>query len=152
VWLLKGGRLTAGMSTPSKAAAQVTPGAGFARRHLGKLIAIGLVVVVGGGLTLYTLFTLTFSYSSGERVGFVQKLSKRGWVCRTWEGELAMSPVPGAAPQIFAFSVPDEAVAQKVRTAEAKRVALVYEQKRGVPSSCFGETEYFVTDVRVVGQ
>jgi hypothetical protein len=139
------------MSTPSSAAPQVKSGAGFARRHLGKLIAIGLVVVVGGGLALYTLFTLTFSYSSGERVGFVQKLSKKGWVCRTWEGELAMSPVPGAAPQIFAFTVPDEAVAQKVRAAEAKRVALVYEQKRGVPSSCFGETEFFVTDVRVVG-
>jgi hypothetical protein len=140
------------VETPAKTIASPAPAAGFARRHLGKLIAIGLVVLIVGGLSLYTLFTLTFSYSSGERVGFVQKLSKRGWVCRTWEGELAMASMPGVPPQIFAFSVPDDAVAEKVRAAEGKRVALVYEQKRGVPSSCFGETEYFVTAVRVVAQ
>jgi hypothetical protein len=126
--------------------------AGFFRRHRGKLIILGLLVALLAVAGLWTAATLSFSYSKGERVGFVQKLSKKGWLCRTWEGELAMSPVPGAAPQIFAFTVPDDAVAQKVRAAEAKRVALVYEQKRGVPSSCFGETEFFVTDVRVVGQ
>jgi hypothetical protein len=123
---------------------------GFARRHLGKLIVLGLVVLVVGGAALYTVVTLTFNYSTGERVGFVQKLSKKGWVCRTWEGELAMSPLPGVPPQIFAFTVPEDAVADKLRAAEGKRVALSYEQKRGVPSSCFGETEHFVTDVRVI--
>jgi hypothetical protein len=140
------------MDTPSKTIGNVAAERGFVRRHLGKLIAIGAVVLVVGGFALYTFFTLSFSYSSGERVGYVQKLSKKGWMCRTWEGELAMSPMPGVPPQIFAFTVPDEAVAQKVRTAEGKRVALVYEQKRGVPSSCFGETEYFVTDARIIGQ
>ena len=131
---------------------KVAASPGFARRHLGKLIALGLVVSDSGGEALYTLVTLSFNYSSGERVGYVQKLSKKGWVCRTWEGELAVTPVPGTPPQIFAFTVPDEAVAQKVRQSEGKRVALHYEQKRGVPSNCFGDTEYFVTDVRVVGQ
>jgi hypothetical protein len=134
------------------AAAAAAARPGFARRHLGKLILIGLVVLVVGGATAYTAITLAFDYASGERVGFVQKLSKKGWICRTWEGELAMSPMPGVPPQIFAFTVPDEPVAQRVRAADGKRVALTYEQKRGVPSSCFGETEYFVTDVRVVGQ
>jgi hypothetical protein len=123
---------------------------GFARRHLGKLIVLGLVVLVVGGGALYTAITLSFNYSTGERVGYVQKLSKKGWVCRTWEGELAMSPLPGVPPQLFPFTVPDEAVAEKVRAADGKRVALSYEEKRGVPSSCFGETEYFVTNVRVI--
>ncbi|HEY0708371.1 MAG TPA: hypothetical protein VGG33_16310 [Polyangia bacterium] len=100
----------------------------------------------------YTAAVLAFSYSSGERVGYVQKMSKKGWVCRTWEGELAMSPVPGAVPQLFPFTVRDDAVAARITQSEGKRVSLTYEQKIGLPSSCFGETSYFVTDVRVVGR
>ena len=110
-----------------------------------------LLVVVGGG-ALWTLATLKFSYSSGDRVGFVQKLSRRGWICRTWEGELAMSPVPGSTPQMFDFTVPDPTVAKRIDELEGKKVALHYEEKRGLPSSCFGDTRYFVTDVRVLPQ
>ncbi len=124
----------------------------FFRRHRWKLIGVFAVLLAAGLVVAYTAATLAFSYSSGERVGFVQKLSKKGWVCRTWEGELAMTPVPGAAPQLFPFSIRDEKVAQQVNASEGKRVSLQYEQKKGVPSSCFGETEYFVTGVRVVGQ
>jgi hypothetical protein len=125
---------------------------GFLRRHRVKLILIALVAAVALVATGYTAFTLSFSYSTGERVGFVQKLSKKGWVCRTWEGELAMSPVPGAAPQLFPFSIREEGVAQQITAAEGKKVSLLYEQKKGVPTSCFGETDYFVTAVRVVKQ
>jgi hypothetical protein len=134
----------------SLAAGAASAPAGFLRRHRVKLILIALVAVVALVATGYTAFTLSFSYSTGERVGFVQKLSKKGWVCRTWEGELAMSPVPGAAPQLFPFSIRDESVAQQITAAEGKKVSLLYEQKKGVPTSCFGETEYFVTSVRVV--
>ena len=94
--------------------------------------------------------SLNISYSNGERVGYIQKISKKGWVCKTWEGELSMVNVPGAAPQIFSFSVRDEAVARGILDAAGKRVAITYEQHRGVPSSCFGETEYFVSAIRVV--
>jgi hypothetical protein len=127
------------------------PRAGFLGRHRVKVLLLAAVVVVGGLLALYTFATLKFAYSSGERVGYVQKLSRKGWICRTWEGELAMSPVPGSPPQIFTFSIPDEAVAKQVSASEGKRVALHYEQKKGVPSSCFGETDYFITGVRTVG-
>lgn len=126
--------------------------AGVFRRNRWKLIALSVVLVlalVGAG---YTAAVLAFSYSSGERVGYVQKMSKKGWVCRTWEGELAMSPVPGAVPQLFPFTVRDDAVAARITQSEGKRVSLTYEQKIGLPSSCFGETSYFVTDVRVVGR
>ena len=94
--------------------------------------------------------TLNFSYSEGDRIGYVQKISSKGWVCRTWEGELAMTPVPGATPQIFPFTVPDTTVAKHVAEAEGKKVALHYKEKRGIPSSCFGDTKYFVNEVRVL--
>lgn len=121
------------------------------RRHRGKIILIGLLAAIVGVGALWTFVTLTFSYSDGDRIGFVQKLSHKGWVCRTWEGELAMTPVPGSAPQMFWFTVRDEGVVKRIREAEGKRMALHYEEKRGVPSSCFGDTSYFITDVRVLG-
>lgn len=132
------------------AAAPAAP-AGLFRRNRGKLIVLGLLVALLAVAGLWTTATLTFSYSKGERVGFVQKLSRKGWVCRTWEGELAMNPVPGSPPQIFAFTVPDEAVAKKITASEGKRVSLTYEEKKGIPTSCFGETSYWIRDVRVLG-
>ena len=99
---------------------------------------------------LYVWVTLTFSYSEGERAGYVQKFSHKGWLCKTWEGELAMVPVPGSIPEKFSFSVRDEAVAKKITESMGRRVSITYEQHKGVPTSCFGETEYFVTQVRVV--
>ncbi len=122
----------------------------FVRRHRFKLLTIAALVVIGGLGSLYTFAALKFTYSTGERVGYVQKFSRRGWVCPTWEGELAMSPVPGAAPQIFEFSTRDPALAKRISESEGKRISLGYEQKKGLPSSCFGDTEYFVTGVRVV--
>jgi hypothetical protein len=123
----------------------------FFRRHRWKIILFGFIAVVIGAGSLWTLITLTFSYSDGDRVGYVQKFSHRGWLCRTWEGELAMNPVPGATPQIFTFTVRDDGTAKRIKDAEGKRVALHYKEKRGVPSSCFGDTNYFISDVRVLG-
>jgi hypothetical protein len=114
------------------------------------MVLIVLVIVPLAGFVAWTWITLHFSYSSGERVGYVQKLSHKGWVCKTWEGELAMVNLPGTAPQIFYFTVPSDAVARKVMDVSGQRVALMYEQHRGVPSKCFGETEYFITGVRLI--
>ena len=82
----------------------------------------------------------------------MQKLSRKGWVCKTWEGELSLVALPGAAPEKFEFSVRDDAVAARINAAVGQRVALSYEQHRGIPSSCFGDTEYFITDVKVITQ
>lgn len=98
----------------------------------------------------YTFVTLQWSYSDGERAGYLQKLSKKGWLCKTWEGELTMVSLPGAAPEKFYFSVRDDATIAKINAAMGKRISLVYEQHRGVPTNCFGETEYFATDVKEV--
>ena len=114
------------------------------------LALVAVLVLIVGGFGLYVWGALKISYSSGERSGFVQKLSKKGWVCKTWEGEMAMVTMPGTAPEIFNFSVRNDAVAEKINRSMGKRVALSYEQHKGVPTKCFGETEYFITDVRPV--
>lgn len=98
----------------------------------------------------YVWLTLTWSFSEGERVCYVQKLSKSGWVCKTWEGEMAMVTMPGAIPDKFLFSIRDDRIAKRINELAGKRVALIYEQHRGVPTSCFGETQYFIVDVRAV--
>ena len=100
--------------------------------------------------SLYVYIALNWSYSSGERAGFLQKVSHKGWICKTWEGELSLVAMPGAAPEKFFFTVRDEAIAQKVSAAAGKRVTLNYEQHKGLPSSCFGDTEYFVVDVKPI--
>jgi hypothetical protein len=121
------------------------------RRNRWKLFLAAAVAIVIGLVALWTTITLTFSYSDGDRIGYVQKFSHKGWICRTWEGELAMSPVPGSTPQIFEFTVRDESVAKRLAAAEGKKVALHYKEKRGIPSSCFGDTRYFIADVRILG-
>lgn len=112
-------------------------------------LLLGLVLIALA-FAAYLWLMLSWSYSSGERAGFMQKLSKKGWVCKTWEGELSLVALPGAAPEKFFFTVRDDAVATSINAAVGKRVVLDYEQHRGLPGSCFGETDYFVTAVRVV--
>jgi hypothetical protein len=113
-------------------------------------VAVGGVLALVVGTTLYVLFTLDFAYSKGERVGFVQKVSKRGWICKTNEGELAMVNMAGQQATIFVFTVPDDKVVGEIEANAGHRVSLDYEEHRGIPSSCFGETEYFVTGVKRV--
>jgi len=102
-------------------------------------------------VTLYTLFMLWWSYSEGERAGVLQKFSKRGWICKTYEGEIAMYVVGGVAPQIWHFSVRDEATAAALTKAVGRQVRLHYTEHPGLPTSCFGDTDYFVEDVEIVG-
>ena len=115
-------------------------------------LRIGFIVVLIAvlGFGGWTWATLTYNYSDGERAGYVQKLSRKGWICKTWEGELALVNLPGAMPEIFYFSVRDDAVAKRIQQSVGKRVALSYEQHIGIPTTCFGDTQYFVVNVRVV--
>ena len=113
------------------------------------IIFLSLVLLLAGG---WVWLTLHWSYSEGERAGYVQKLSKKGWLCKTWEGEIAMVTMPGAIPDKFEFSVSNEAVAEKINELAGKRVVLVYKQHKFIPTRCFGETEYFIEDVREVSE
>lgn len=116
-----------------------------------KRLVLSLVVVLALVMGYFAL-VLNWSYSTGERAGWVQKLSKKGWVCKTWEGELALVSMPGAAVEKFLFTVTDDAVAEKINLVLGKRVALHYEEKVGLPTTCFGETRHFVTGVTVVDE
>lgn len=122
-----------------------------ARRWTFRFLAAA-ILLPALGLAGWTWLALKFSYASGGRSGFVQKISKKGWICKTWEGELAMANLPGAMPQIFEFTVRDEAVANAITKTMGKRVALQYEQHRGIPFACFGDTEYFITGVTPEGK
>ena len=110
-----------------------------------KLIAA--LVFVALLVAAYFALVLNWSYSTGERAGWLQKFSHKGFVCKTWEGELALVSLPGSSVEKFFFTVRDEAVAAKVTAAMGKRVSLHYEEKVGLPTSCFGDTRYYVTDV-----
>jgi hypothetical protein len=113
---------------------------------LGAVVAF--VVVMGG----YILVVTFWSYSSGERAGWVQKLSSKGWICKTWEGEMAMVSMPGTTTEKFYFTVWDHDVAAQLNKVMGKRVSLHYEEKRGIPTNCFGETRHYVTKVSVVDE
>jgi hypothetical protein len=101
-------------------------------------------------IALYTLLMLWWSYSEGERAGILQKFSKRGWVCKTYEGELAMYVVGGVAPQIWHFSVRDDAVVAQLHDSVGQQVRLHYTEHPGLPTNCFGETDYFVDRIEVM--
>lgn len=123
---------------------------GFLRRHWGKLTIALLIVVPALVFTIWASIALNWSYSAGNRVGYVQKLSRRGWLCKTWEGELQISNIPGSAPVIFQFTVRSDSLAKVIENAGGKQVQLYYEQHVGVPTRCFGDTEYFVVGVRTL--
>lgn len=112
------------------------------------------IVIVAAALfalcAVYLWFAFTWSYSTGERAGYVQKFSKKGWVCKTWEGELSMMSLPNQVPEKFFFTVRNNIVAEKINRSLGKKVALNYDQYKMLPTSCFGDTEFFVSDIKII--
>ena len=115
----------------------------MAKFFVGFLIAVILI------LTGFTWFTLHWSYADGERAGFLQKFSRKGWVCKTWEGQMALVTLPGTVAEKFDFTVRDDDVAKQLGANIGKRMSLHYEQRKWIPTSCFGDTEYFVTSMQL---
>jgi hypothetical protein len=111
---------------------------------------IAVLLALGAAAALYVSAALNWSYATGEHAGWVLKIAKRGWVCKTWEGELSAVSMPGAVPERIGFTVVDDAVAQQLTRALGRRVSLRYEEKVGLPTSCFGETRQYVTGVTVL--
>ena len=115
------------------------------RRLAWAIFLVPIVLII-----LYLLLVLNWSFSDGDRVGYLQKFSHRGWLCKSYEGELAMTTVPGVAPWIWTFSVWDKGVADRVNLLLGKKVVLHYREFRGIPTDCFGSTDYFVDGVQEV--
>jgi hypothetical protein len=108
------------------------------------------IVTLLGVFALYGFVEMNWSYSTGERAGWIQKFSRKGWLCKTWEGEMAMVTMPGTVPEKFTFTVWDDRVVEQINRSMGQRVSLSYEQKKGLPSSCFGDTEYWITALHVL--
>src|SRR5438045_7508771 len=136
--------------TPETLDTPVPPAPAKKKRNKALIALLILVVVPAVIISLWVWVALGYTYASGDRAGYVQKLSKKGWLCKTWEGELAMANLPGTMPEISRFSVRNDSIAALIQKNIGRRVSLTYEQHKGVPTSCFGETEYFVTAVRAV--
>jgi hypothetical protein len=115
---------------------------------MGKIV-VGFIIALVLGFAAFTWLTLHWSYSDGERAGFLQKLSRKGWICKTWEGEMALVTLPGTVAEKFLFTVRDDDIAKELNAVVGKRVTVHYEQRKWIPTSCFGDTEYFVTSVQV---
>jgi len=114
------------------------------------LSLLTLIIVPPLLLAGWAWATLSFSYSTGERSGYLQKMSRKGWLCKTWEGELAMVNLPGAMPEIFHFSVRDPNVVKDLSAHVGQRVSLAYDEHRFVPTNCFGETPYYASGVQTI--
>jgi hypothetical protein len=122
------------------------------RRRKWPWVLLGVVVFVPALIVAaWTAITLNWSYARGTRTGYVQKFSKKGWLCKTWEGEIAMVNVPGAMQERFEFTVRNDSIASLLNRYQGQRVVIEYDQHRGIPSSCFGDTQYFVKGVRALG-
>jgi len=128
------------------------PGPTHRVRRWGLLALVLILIVPALVFGAWAWVTLNYSYSKGDRAGYIQKLSRKGWLCKTWEGELAMVNLPGAMPEIFRFSVRSDSVAHLLQKNIGKRVSIAYEEHRGVPTSCFAETAYYITNMRIVGE
>jgi hypothetical protein len=121
------------------------------KRHRIAVFIVLLILILAVVIALWVWVALGYTYASGQRAGYVQKISKKGWLCKTWEGELAMANLPGTMPQIFTFTVRSDSIAGIIEQNIGKQVSLTYEQHKGIPTSCFGETEYFITEAHRVG-
>ena len=130
------------------AAAGAAPPAGGRRLRTRLALVLLVLALLGAG---YTWLTLSWEYSNGERAGLLQKFSRKGWICKTYEGELAMYVVTGVQPEIWHFSVREESLARALAAAVGQRVQLHYGEHRGVPTSCFAETDYFVDRINTIG-
>lgn len=113
-------------------------------------LVLGLIVLPALLVSLYTWASLNWVYSSGERAGYVQKFSLKGYLCKTWEGEIVLVSMPGTQAEKFFFTVQDEAVAKKINNSMGARVKIHYHEHKGIPSSCFGDTAYFVDELVVL--
>jgi len=120
--------------------------------HHWRAILLALVVTPVLLFVLYTFIAVNWSYSDGERAGTLQKFSRKGWLCKTWEGEVMQPTAPGVAPTIWDFTVRDDETARRVEAGLGLRVVLHYKEHRGIPFSCFGDTRYWVDGVRIERQ
>lgn len=118
------------------------------RRKL-ELIWLSALLVLVLGFAIYTTVVANYAYSTGSKAGYLKVFEQRGWLCKTHEGDLLITSAPGVPPETWSFSVRDKALAATLVPAVGKRVLVYYEEHRGVPTKCFGATDFIVDSVVV---
>ncbi|MEQ1552701.1 MAG: hypothetical protein ABL929_00915 [Ferruginibacter sp.] len=113
----------------------------------GKYIFMALVLglILGGAIFWWKYY---YTYSDGSRSGMLQKLSHKGNLMKTYEGELVLSSVSSSsgvalASEKFFFSIANDSIAKMMMNMEGKKVRLHYEQKKGA-LPWRGDSEYIV--------
>lgn len=108
--------------------------------------------VTGGG---YYVYNMAYKYSEGSRTGTVFKLSEKGSLCKTWEGQMMQNGYGAVGGQgttaSFDFTVWDESLLEKIKDAErrGKQVELEYRQAKWT-LSCLQDSEYVATGIREI--
>jgi hypothetical protein len=122
------------------------------KNRVKKFLLITLLLVILGCITYYFICGMT--YSEGTRSGVLIKVSKKGFVFKTYEGELNVGGLNQGdgtimPVNIFTFSVRDKDVYEQLEELQGRRVVLGYKQ---VMKNFFwqGETDYFVYRVNIV--
>ncbi len=95
------------------------------------------------------LWVCSWTYSEGTRSGNLIKVSTKGVVFKSFEGELNLGGVrmlEGLEGNIWSFTILNDDVAQGVKEFEGKRVKVYYKERyKTMPWS--GDTNYIVTDI-----
>ncbi|MDB4916091.1 MAG: hypothetical protein JWM95_3735 [Gemmatimonadetes bacterium] len=120
------------------------------RRRWPYVLAAVVILLPMAVVTVWGEIALHWSYSKGIRPGFLQKFSQKGWICKTWEGELSMVNLAGQSQEKWAFTVRSDSLAQELNKVMGSHVSLAYEEHPGIPNSCYGDTRYFVTGLKVI--
>lgn len=110
------------------------------RRVLGISVTIILAIII-----IYFLFIYYVTYSQGYRSGELVKISHKGVVFKTWEGEISQGV---SESQIFKFSVEssEKEVIEQLKDLQGQHVKLTYKE-RFATFPWLGDTKYYVTEV-----
>lgn len=131
----------------SREADPISPRQSFKRKHWGKLLLISIAMLPVLVFAVWSIVTLNWTYSEGPRPGYVQKIARKGFVCKTWEG-IMYPELAGFRADSFQFTVRNDSIAHLLQNMIGKHVSLEYQQHIGVPTSCFGDSQYFIVGVR----
>lgn len=112
------------------------------------LIGLFIVGSLGAGIVGSFIPWAAVQYSDGERTGLVNKISHKGLICQTWEGQMLVGNGNNVDPEEYFFTVKDDAVVKQVQDAQGKIATLHYKQY-ALSSNCWGDTSYEVVGVTV---
>lgn len=112
---------------------------------------IWIIVVIVFGLTIYFLFATAYTYSDGNRAGRLIKFSHKGYIFKTYEGDLNLGGINTTNGGIlinnmWQFSVDDRSVADSLTKYEGKDITIHYKEKMSA-LPWRGESKYLVDKI-----